>query len=262
MFATSPAFSGFSVDDIPAASKFYGGVLGLRISEDHGMLVLHLDGGREVLVYPKPDHTPASFTILNFPTSDIEKAVDELAARGVRFERYESVDERGIFRAEGPPIAWFKDPAGNVLSVLRSEDESDETRIRALLDEYVAALDAKDVDRLCACYAPGTALFDLAPPLRKTAPDAQMWKEWFSGFDGPLDCEIRNTTIRSAGDLAFCHGLSRLSARTTEGESFTLWFRITFGLQRLGGGWRIVHEHQSVPFLMDGSFLAATDLTE
>ncbi|MEE2030783.1 nuclear transport factor 2 family protein [Rhodococcus sp. CC-R104] len=131
-----------------------------------------------------------------------------------------------------------------------------------MIDEYVAARNTKDVDRLCACYAQGTALFDLAPPLRKTGPDAQMWEQWFSGFDGPLDCEIRDLTVETAGDLAFCHGLSRLSARTPEGETFTLWFRVTFGLRRFDGDWLIVHEHQSTPFYMDGSFLAATDLTE
>jgi catechol 2,3-dioxygenase-like lactoylglutathione lyase family enzyme len=117
----SKAFSGFSVDDIPEAKRFYGETLGVRVTEDNGMLQLHLGGDRAVLVYPKPDHTPASFTILNFPVDDIDRAVDELTERGVRFERYPNfdLDEKGIFRKEGPPIAWFKDPAGNVLSVLQ-----------------------------------------------------------------------------------------------------------------------------------------------
>lgn len=121
MFANTEAFSGFSVDDIPAAQAFYGGTLGLDVSERYGMLRLHIAGGREVLVYPKDDHTPATFTILNFPVDDIEKAVDELAARGVRFERFPGLeaDEKGIYRGGGPFIAWFKDPAGNVLSVLQ-----------------------------------------------------------------------------------------------------------------------------------------------
>lgn len=120
----SAAFSGFSVDDIPAARQFYSQTLGLEVSEQNGMLTLHLGSGARVLVYPKgADHAPASFTVLNFPVPDIERAVDALAARGVRFERYDSmaddVDARGIFRGGGPLIAWFTDPAGNVLSVLQ-----------------------------------------------------------------------------------------------------------------------------------------------
>lgn len=120
MFKDTKAFSGFSVDDIPAAKRFYADTLGLEVSEEHGMLTLHLAGDRDTLVYPKPDHTPATFTILNFPVDDIDAAVDALVARGVQFERYDGSDERGIFRDEGPSIAWFKDPAGNVLSVLQS----------------------------------------------------------------------------------------------------------------------------------------------
>ncbi|MGW6460512.1 VOC family protein [Streptomyces sp. NPDC055078] len=121
MLGKAKAFSGFAVDDIPAASKFYGETLGLRVSEDNGMLILHLAGDRDTLVYPKPDHTPATYTILNFPVSDIEQAVDGLTERGVEFLRYEGfeTDERGIFRGGGPLIAWFTDPAGNVLSVLQ-----------------------------------------------------------------------------------------------------------------------------------------------
>ena len=123
MFENTKAFSGFSVDDVQRAREFYGETLGLKVSEEHGLLFLHIAGDRDTLVYPKPDHVPASFTILNFPVDDIEKAVDELTARGVRFERYEGTemetDEKGIFRGGGPYIAWFKDPAGNVLSVLQ-----------------------------------------------------------------------------------------------------------------------------------------------
>jgi catechol 2,3-dioxygenase-like lactoylglutathione lyase family enzyme len=120
MFENSKAFSGFSVDDIPRAKQFYGETLGVRVSEEHDMLTLHIAGERDTLVYPKDDHTPASFTILNFPVDDIDKAVDELASRGVVFERYAGTDtdEKGIFRGGGPLIAWFKDPAGNVLSVI------------------------------------------------------------------------------------------------------------------------------------------------
>ncbi|MFD3870455.1 VOC family protein [Streptomyces sp. NPDC058623] len=121
MFEETKAFSGFAVNDIPRAKEFYGDTLGLRVSEENGMLVLHLAGDTDVLVYPKDDHEPAGFTILNFPVPDVERAVDELTAAGVSFERYPGfdTDAKGIVRgSEGPPIAWFKDPAGNVLSVL------------------------------------------------------------------------------------------------------------------------------------------------
>ena len=121
MFTNTKAFSGFAVDDVALARRFYGETLGLETSEEYGLLTLHLAGGRDTLVYPKPDHTPATYTILNFPVDDIEAAVGELTARGVTFERYEGADqdETGIFRGEGPLIAWFRDPAGNVLSVLQ-----------------------------------------------------------------------------------------------------------------------------------------------
>jgi catechol 2,3-dioxygenase-like lactoylglutathione lyase family enzyme len=120
MFEHTKAFSGFSVDDIAKARAFYGDTLGIRVTEEHGMLMLQLaDGARPTLIYPKNDHTPATFTILNFPVPDIESAVDELTARGVAFERYPNVDAKGIFREVGPPIAWFRDPAGNILSVLQ-----------------------------------------------------------------------------------------------------------------------------------------------
>jgi catechol 2,3-dioxygenase-like lactoylglutathione lyase family enzyme len=120
MFTTTKAFSGFSVDDTEAAKKFYADTLGIEVSEQNGMLRLHLASGATVLVYPKPGHTPATYTILNFPVADVEAAVDELAARCVTFERYEGMpqDAKGIMRGHGPDIAWFTDPAGNVLSVL------------------------------------------------------------------------------------------------------------------------------------------------
>lgn len=125
MFENTKAFSGFSVDDVSKAKQFYGDTLGLKVSEDNGMLTLHIAGARNTLLYPKPDHTPASFTVLNFPVDNVETAVDELSARGVRFERYEGTeietDEKGVFRGAGPLIAWFKDPAGNVLSVIQAE---------------------------------------------------------------------------------------------------------------------------------------------
>ena len=121
MFAKTRTFSGFSVDDLGKARQFYGDTLGIETSEQYGLLTLHLAGGRDTLVYPKPDHTPATYTILNFEVDDIDQAVDSLAARGVQFDRYDGLgqDEKGINRAGGPYIAWFRDPAGNILSVLQ-----------------------------------------------------------------------------------------------------------------------------------------------
>ena len=124
MFTHSHAFSGFSVDDIESARAFYSQTLGLEVSEANGMLTLHLATGGRVLLYPKEGHEPATFTVLNLPVDDIDAAVGELAAAGVAFERYEGMphDEKGIVRPPkpeyGPPIAWFKDPAGNILAVL------------------------------------------------------------------------------------------------------------------------------------------------
>ena len=124
MFKDTKAFSGFSVDDTAKAKAFYADKLGVNVTEDHGMLTLHLAGGNNVLVYPKGSaHTPATYTVLNFPVNNIDQAVDELTKNGVRFEIYDmpelKTDAKGIVRGEGgPPIAWFKDPAGNILSVL------------------------------------------------------------------------------------------------------------------------------------------------
>src|SRR3954452_16635150 len=124
MLAQSKAFSGFAVDDLQKAREFYGDTLGLKTSEEHGLLTLHLAGDRPTLVYPKPDHTPATYTVLNFPVDDIDATVDALAERGVRFELYPRFeqDERGVFRGGGPYIAWFTDPAGNILSVLQERE--------------------------------------------------------------------------------------------------------------------------------------------
>jgi catechol-2,3-dioxygenase len=120
MFKNAQAFSGFSVNDLQKAKQFYGETLGLEVSEANGMLTLHIAGGTKVLVYAKPNHTPASFTILNFPVAQITPAVAQLRQRGVRFEHYEQpkTDEDGVMRQGGPLIAWFKDPAGNILSVV------------------------------------------------------------------------------------------------------------------------------------------------
>lgn len=122
MLEKSKAFSGFAAPDIAKEKEFYSEKLGLKTSEDHGLLRLHLAGGNNILIYPKPDHVPATFTVLNFPVDDVDQAVDELIKRGVRFEKYSGpeikTDEKGIMRGDGPTIAWFKDPAGNILSVL------------------------------------------------------------------------------------------------------------------------------------------------
>jgi len=119
MFANTKAFSGFAVPDVEEARQFYGETLGIKTSVEYGMLTLHLAGDRHTLVYPKPDHTPATYTILNFPVDDIDGAVEDLGARGVEFDRNDHTDEKGIMREGGPYIAWFTDPAGNVLSVLQ-----------------------------------------------------------------------------------------------------------------------------------------------
>jgi predicted enzyme related to lactoylglutathione lyase len=122
MLGKSPAFSGFSVDDVAKAKAFYGDTLGLEVSdEEMGLLQIKLGSGGTVMAYPKDDHAPATFTILNFPVDDIDATVDDLASRGVTFEHYDGFDQdaKGIARGpEGPPIAWFTDPAGNILSVL------------------------------------------------------------------------------------------------------------------------------------------------
>lgn len=124
MLGRSKAFSGFSVDDLPRAKAFYGRTLGLEVDESDGFLTLRLAGGATVLIYPKRRHVPATYTVLNFPVDDVDAAVDELTQRGVRFERYSQpdlkTDDKGISRG-GPTIAWFKDPAGNILSVLETE---------------------------------------------------------------------------------------------------------------------------------------------
>jgi catechol 2,3-dioxygenase-like lactoylglutathione lyase family enzyme len=124
MFADTKAYSGFAVDDMDKAEQFYGNTLGLRttvMDEERNLMTLHLAGGRDTLVYVSPTFSPGSYTILNFEVDDIESAVDELAARGVEFERYDGTpqDEKGIMREGGPLIAWFKDPAGNILSVIQ-----------------------------------------------------------------------------------------------------------------------------------------------
>ena len=129
MFKDTPAFSGFSVNDLDVAQEFYGNTLGLNVSRDNegpaamNFVTIHLATGADILIYPKDDHTPATYTILNFPVDDIDSAADELVSNGITLEKYEGMtDEKGIARGlsqnMGPDIAWFKDPAGNILSIL------------------------------------------------------------------------------------------------------------------------------------------------
>ena len=126
MLRDSKAFSGFSAEDIPKAKKFYAETLGLDVTESNGLLTLRLAGENNVLIYPKPNHIPATFTVLNFPVKDVDLAVDELTKRGVRFEKYDlpdlKTDKKGIMRGNGPSIAWFKDPAGNILSLIKETE--------------------------------------------------------------------------------------------------------------------------------------------
>jgi catechol 2,3-dioxygenase-like lactoylglutathione lyase family enzyme len=125
MLKNTKAFSGFSVNDLQKAQEFYGRTLGLDITKEKEGLVLHIAGGSKIFIYSKPNHVPATFTILNFPVDNVEEAVAELTKSGVRFEVYSEgalkTDEKGVFRGEGPKIAWFKDPAGNFLSVLEEK---------------------------------------------------------------------------------------------------------------------------------------------
>lgn len=121
MLADSQAFSGFSTNDIGVARQFYAQTLGLNVTEEEGILTLHFAGGGKAIIYPKEDHQPATYTCLNFPVPDIDAAVDELIRRGIELQHYGAEfgqDERGIMREVGPPIAWFADPAGNILSVI------------------------------------------------------------------------------------------------------------------------------------------------
>ena len=126
MLTNSKAFNGFAVDDLQKAHQFYGETLGVKttiVDEQNGLMTLHLPGDRDTLVYEKRDLKPGNYTILNFPVDNIEGAVDELTKRGVQFERYDGFeqDEKGISRGGGPPLAWFTDPAGNILSLIQDQ---------------------------------------------------------------------------------------------------------------------------------------------
>ena len=136
-----------------------------------------------------------------------------------------------------------------------------EAQIRALVDDWARAVRAKDVAGVIAHYAPGSVTFDLAPPLISTGADAKGLQAWFSTWRGPLGYEIRDLNVTAGDDVAFCHGLNRLSGTKTDGETADVWFRQTLCLRKVGGEWKIAHQHESVPFYMDGSFRAAVDLT-
>jgi uncharacterized protein (TIGR02246 family) len=135
-----------------------------------------------------------------------------------------------------------------------------EAQIRGLVNHWARAVRAKDAAGVMAHYAPDSVTFDLAPPLISTGADAKGLQAWFSTWQGPIGCEIRDLTITAGDDVAFCYGLNRLSGTKTDGEKADVWFRQTFCLRKIGGEWRIAHQHESVPFYMDGSYRAAVDL--
>ena len=135
-----------------------------------------------------------------------------------------------------------------------------EAQIRALIEDWARAMRAKDVGGVMAHYAADSVTFDLAPPLISTGADAKGLQAWFSTWPSPLGYEIRDLRITAGDDVAFCHSLNRLSGTKSDGEKADVWFRLTLGLRKLGGEWRIAHQHESVPFYMDGSYRAAVDL--
>ena len=143
---------------------------------------------------------------------------------------------------------------------IEDADPRAEAQIRALIDDWARAMRAKDVDGVMAHYAPDAVTFDLAPPLISTGADARGLQAWFSTWQSPLGYEIRDLNITAGDEVAFCHSLNRLSGTKTDGEKADIWFRLTLGLRRIGGEWRIAHQHESVPFYMDGSYRAAVDL--
>jgi PhnB protein len=138
--------------------------------------------------------------------------------------------------------------------------KSRDARIRNLVDGWATAIRAKNVEGVLAHYARGAVVFDLAPPLISTAPDTNGLQAWFATWEGPIGYEIRDPSIVAGDDVAFCHGLSRLSGTKSHGEKVEVWFRLTLGFRKQGGEWRIAHQHESVPFYMDGSYRAAVDL--
>lgn len=139
----------------------------------------------------------------------------------------------------------------------------DVTQIRALRDRLTEALRSKDAEGVVSCFAQQNVMFTLAPPLQSksgSSPGQQGVEEWFAGFDGPLGYEVRDLQITAGADVAFCHSLCRMSGRKRAGEQVDLWLRETLGLRKLDGEWKIAHQHESVPFYMDGNLKAAVDL--
>jgi PhnB protein len=143
---------------------------------------------------------------------------------------------------------------------IEDADPRAEAQIRALIDDWAKALRAKDVDGVMAHYAPDAVTFDLAPPLISTGADAKGLQAWFATWQSPLGYEIRDLSITAGDTAAFCHSLNRLSGTKSDGERADIWFRLTLGLRRIGSAWKIAHQHESVPFYMDGSYRAAVDL--
>ncbi|CAN5359457.1 hypothetical protein BH10PSE3_BH10PSE3_16180 [soil metagenome] len=140
-----------------------------------------------------------------------------------------------------------------------TDSNADEATILALMDSWAAALRAKDAGGVTACQADDMVLYSLAPPL--VGKSCARWLQaWFGTWDGPIGYAFADLTVAASGEVGFVHGLSHMSGRKTDGEIVDLWFRVTLGLRKRDGAWTVVHEHESVPFLMDGSFKAAVDL--
>jgi uncharacterized protein (TIGR02246 family) len=175
----------------------------------------------------------------------------------------------GCRTAIAPFVLWLRSDAGSDLH-RKATQEADvspkhggatpEGEIRALIDDWAEAIRDKNVEGVLAYYVPDSLTFDLAPPLISRGADADGLAAWFATWRGPLDYEIRDLSITAGDDVAFCHSLNRLSGTKTDGEQADVWFRLTLGLRKLGGEWRIAHQHESVPFYMDGSYRAAVDL--
>jgi ketosteroid isomerase-like protein len=144
--------------------------------------------------------------------------------------------------------------------MMKSRRAADETRIRAVIDDWSNALRAKDAEGVVACQGPGFVEFSLAPPLVSTAADARGLEAWFDTWQGRIGCEIRDLSITAGDDTAFCHGLTRISGTKNDGSKPDIWFRLTLGFRKIGGEWKIAHVHESVPFHMDGSYRAAVEL--
>jgi ketosteroid isomerase-like protein len=136
----------------------------------------------------------------------------------------------------------------------------DDAQVQVLVNGWAKAIRAKDADGAMACYAPDAVVFDLAPPLVSAGPDADGLQAWFATWEDPIHFEIRDLNVLAGDDVAFCHSLSRLSGTKTDGEKVDIWFRLTLGCHEIGGEWKIAHQHESVPFHMDGSYRAAVDL--